>query len=258
MMQVLLLAALCGGACPDTTTRAVAAVQERVPLEVEVAHTREVLTGGRGEWTESVVRVTHRQAPDRLVFAQGRVLTRFDRGDGDLSVGTVIPVAPGWTASVDAGWSPSPVFLPSWNAGGIVSHAPGGGWVVGYGLRHLEYATGPVLAQQGIAEFYTGPWLLGYTLGHAHVRDAGGGVTHTGRGTRFYGAGSSATAGLTRGRGVETVAPGDVRLLDLQSVALWGVHWVDAGTGITWSAGWHRHGDLFQRSGVSVGVRQRL
>jgi YaiO family outer membrane protein len=261
MIQWLLLAASCGGVCPDTVPHADGrgTVQDGpAPLEVEIAHSRETLTRGRGDWTETSVRVTHREGPRRIIYLQGRYLTRFGREDGDLALGTVFPVAPELTLSLEAGFSPDPVFLPEWHAGGVMSYALGGGWELGYGLRHLEYTAAPTLVQQGIVNHYFGPFLVGYTLTHTDVRGAGAGVAHTGRGAWFYGGGSSVNAAATVGRGVETLAPEDVRLLDLRSTALWGVHWLDAGTGITWSVGWHRHGDLFERSGVTLGVRQRL
>jgi YaiO family outer membrane protein len=261
MMQWLLFVAACGGTCPDTVPGPAGdgAVQDGpAPLEVEIAHSRETLTRGRGDWTETSVRVTHREGPRRLIFLQGRYLTRFGREDGDLTLGTVFPVAPELTLSLDAGFSPAPVFLPEWQTGGVLSYALGGGWVLGYGLRHLEYSSAPTLVQQGIADHYFGPFLVGYTLTHTHVRGGGAGVAHTGRTAWFYGGGSNVSAGATFGRSAETLAPEDVRLIDLRSMALWGVHWLDGGTGLTWSVGWHRHGDLFERSGVTLGVRQRL
>jgi YaiO family outer membrane protein len=254
-MQVLLLAAACAATCPDSA----AAYQEGPqPLEVEVSHSREVLTGGRGEWTETTVRVTHRDGPQRSIYLQGRHLHRFGVNDADLTLGTHFPLAPAWTLHLDAGFSPAPVFLPEWNVGGLLSHTLGGGWVLGYGLRHLEYPGTPVLVQQGAVDYFTGPYFVGYTLTHASVRGGGDGFSHTGRAGLFYRMGSIVGVGATAGRGAETVAPEDVRLLEIGSLVAWGIHWVDRNTGISWALGWHRHGEEFQRSGLQIGVRQRL
>jgi YaiO family outer membrane protein len=256
-MQVLFLAAACAAACPDSLP-AHERQQGRPPLEVEVSHSREVLTGGRGEWTETAVRVTHREPGPRLIFLQGRHLHRFGTDDGDLTLGTQFPLAPRWTMHADAGFSVATVFLPEWNLGGLVTHALGGGWVGGYGARYLEYPGTPVIRQEGLVNYHTGPFVIGYTLTHTDVRNVASGFAHTGRAAMTYAGGSHVTAAATTGWWGDAVAPDDVRLFDLVSLGIGGTHWLDAHTGLAWGAAWHRQGEFFERSGLQLGVRQRF
>ena len=259
MVQAALLAASCGaasGAEPDAGCAA-ADTARPVPVEVEVAHTREVLTGGRGEWTESRVRVARRGSARETAYVEGRVASRFDRGDGDVTVGVVHPLSRSWTATADAAYAPSPVFLPAWSASAALWFAAGGGWVPGYRARYLDFPT-PVLVQQAMLEHYRGPYLIGYELTHAAVRSVEGGVAHTARAARYYGDESSVSVAATAGRAVETAAPGEVRLLGLRSASVWGIHWLDGETGLTWVAAWHRSEGSYDRGGLTLGVRRRL
>lgn len=259
MMQALLLAAACCTAPAGAWAAADAPAAERPParLHVEVAHTRESLTGGRGEWTESRVRLARERSGRSRTFVEARVLTRSERRDGDLGLGAVLPLGPHWTVGLEAGSAPNRVFLPRWRVGASIAHAVGGGWVPGYGLRYRDYPGGGVVSQHAELDYYRGPYMVGYSLNHFSVHGAGTGLAHIGRVSRAYGAQSSVGVTVAGGYTVETL-PDEVELLQVYSLALWGTHWVGERTALTWLGGWGSYGTLFRRRTLGVGVRQQL
>lgn len=163
-------------------------------------------------------------------------------------------VVPGRRGHVE----PTHRALPRWGASGGLHRTLPDGWGVFLGGGHQRYESTHVNRQHLGVERYIGPARLAYRIGLHQVDADRSGVDHQVSGSWFYGCGSSATLALGAGRQAIVVGVGDVRSVGSRSAALRGTHWLDARTGVTYSLVVHRHGDLFTRTGASLGVRRRL
>jgi YaiO family outer membrane protein len=236
-----------------------AAAQARVPVDVEVGASREVLSGDNEAWEDYWIRATVRPAPGTFVYGGLRHTRRFGQEDQQVEAGAGLPLAERWSLSVDGTWSPTARVLPIWGATGTVTHRIAPGWTVFAGGGREEWERVAVNRQHAGVNRHFARVRVGYRLGLHQIDTGRTGVRHGVSGTWTYdGLGSSATLGLAVGRDAMIVGPGDVRTVADQSASIRGTHWLDANTGIGYHFGVQRHGPFFTRNTSSVGIRRRL
>jgi YaiO family outer membrane protein len=235
-----------------------ATAQAALPLSVEVGHSREVLTGGRADWTESYVRLTQPLGGRDHLWGQLRRTVRFEVEDVEVSSGVAVGLGAGVTGTLDASYSPTSRVLPAWSTGAGLHQALGGGWGVGVGVRHTVYSDVSVDVVSGTVERYYGPFRSAYTLALATVERESSGLTHALAQSYYYGHGSAITVGGWAGRQAVVVGVDDIRLASTHALAAWGVHWLPTGVGLSWGVGWARDAELYERTRFQLGVRSRL
>jgi YaiO family outer membrane protein len=235
------------------------AAQDRLPVDVEVGGSRQVLTGDNDAWEDYWIRATIRPAPGTHAYGGLRHTVRFGEEDQQLEAGFGLPLAPRWRLGLDGTWSPTQRVLPIWGLSGRLTHRIAERWsVYGGGGRQVWQATAVNRQHAGVTHHF-GPFEAGYTL-HLHQLDAGGsGLRHALHGGWSYDArGSHLRLEVGTGRDAAIVGPGDVRSVSEDFAGIWGTHWLDDRTGIGYNFGVHRHGEFFTRSTTSVGIRRRL
>jgi YaiO family outer membrane protein len=229
----------------------------QLPVEVEAGASREVLTG-ESDWEDYWIRATVRPAPGSHVWGGVRQTRRFGVNDQQFEGGAGLPLAETWSLGVNGTWSPTHRVLPRWGAAGELRWRLAPGWGVFFGGGRQRWVTTGVNRQHAGVERFFGPARLAYRLGFHQVDDGGSGVRHDLSGSWSYGTGSVVALGLGVGRDAVLAGEQDVRSLSAASASLSGVHWLDGRTGVTYNLVVFRHGDLFTRTGASVGVRRRL
>lgn len=227
-------------------------------VQVEVGASREVLSGGQEDWEDYWIRATIRPGPRSQVYGGVRHARRFGHEDQQVEAGVGTVLGRRWTLGVDGTWSPTHRVLPRWGAGGSLHRSLPGGWGVFFGGGRQVYNVTGVNYQHVGVERYIAAFRLTYRLGLHQVDRDGSGVGHLVTGTWFYGDGSGVTLGLGAGREASVLGPDRIEATSVRSAAIWGTHWIDPQTGITYRFAVHRHGDFFTRTSLGIGVRRRL
>jgi YaiO family outer membrane protein len=257
----LLLGGLLFGLCDLPLAYFGATASEALVLsgvEVEAGASREVLTRGEEPWEDYWVRAIVRPAPATHVYGGVRYTRRFGEDDQQLEAGGAAPLGALWSMRLDGTWSPTHRVLPIWAASGTLRRQLPRGWGVFFGGGRTVYEATGVNDQHVGVDRRIAAVRLEYRL-QLHQIDVGGsGIHHRVTGTWFYATPSSVSLGIGTGREALVVGPGDVRNVSTLFGALWGIHWLDDRTGVSYTFAAYRHGDFFTRTTSSVGVRRRL
>ncbi len=179
---------------------------------------------------------------------------RFGEGDEGVELGAVIPLNAAWTLQPEAGYQPSPYFLPQWHADLRLQRRLPDGYLGALSLRRTEYEATRVDRLALSAERYWRNWRAGYTLNLTDVANAGTPVGHDFALDHYYDGLSHAGVRLTLGE-EEAVEEQRVITSDVRAISLQGRHWLSARWAVTWAAGYHRQGDYYDRHWLRLGLR---
>lgn len=179
---------------------------------------------------------------------------RFGEWDEGAELGAVIPLDNKWALQTEAGYQPSPYFLPQWHADLRLQRRLPDGYLGALSLRRTEYEATRVDRLALSAERYWGNWRAGYTLNLTDVANAGTPVGHDFALDHYYDGLSHAGVRLTLGE-EEAVEEQQVITSDVHAISLQGRHWLSARWAVSWAAGYHRQGDYYDRHWLRLGLR---
>jgi YaiO family outer membrane protein len=229
--------------------------------EIELGTWREKLSGGRPDWTSVYIEGAHSFAARQTLYGGIRQTSRFDLHDTEEWIGYYHPLAPDWTALVEASVSGSHRVLPKHSLFGQVSKQLAGGWALSLGLRHSEYAaTGVDVVVAGV-ERYWGSFRGAYTLYSGRPEGAPSGQAHRFQLNYYYGDGERSTVGVsvTTGREVENAGPpAGILTSNVRDLTFSGRHWMTPDWALSWDVLAHEQGNLYRRQGFRIGIRHRF
>lgn len=214
---------------------------------------RENLSDGLPDWTESGISVRHDIATRHLFEFAAVETERFDLDDTQFNALYSFPINAKLTATIDGNTSPTHRVLPKNMLGGTLQYEFARAWLFHGGARTTRYDD--VRVNQGVLMlehyFSSYSWLLGWRPTRAfdttaHVIEA--------RGTYYYGDKSSVTLLASDGKEASSIGT-DVVLTKVNAVALIGHHWLNNRWAINYAASYTRQGDLYERSGIDIGVQ---
>lgn len=250
--------ALALAACPALAQPAGDALKLRMS-EIELGAFKERLSGGRADWNSVYLEGAHRIAERQTLYGGLRMAERFGLHDNEQWIGYYHPLAPAWTALVEASVSEQHHVLPKYSVFGEIARQLPGGWGLSLGLRHSEYnLTGVNILVAG-AERYWGNFRGAYTLYSGRPEGASSGAAHRFQLSYYYGERSNAGISFTTGREVENVGPpAGILTTKVRDLTINGRHWVTPDWGWSWDVFAHEQGDLYRRQGFRIGLRHRF
>lgn len=231
-----------------------ASVAARRRHELELSARQEWLDRGLDNWRNQRLDYASTQ-PQGLAW-YGALLReqRFGEWDEGVELGAAVPLDANWTLQPEAGYQPSPYFLPQWHADLRLQRRLPDGYLGALSLRRTEYDATRVDRLALSAERYWGNWRSGYTLNLTDVANAGTPVGHDFALDRYYDGLSHAGLRLTLGE-EEAVEEQQVITSDVRAISLQGRHWLSARWAVSWAAGYHRQGDYYERHWLRLGLR---
>ena len=227
--------------------------------EVELGASRERLSGGRPDWTGLSLEGVHRFAPRQTLYGGVRETERFGLRDTEIWAGYYHPLAPTWTALVEASASGEHRVLAKHSLFGQLSKQLPGGWGLSAGLRHSEFTRSGVNVLVLGAERYWGNFRAGYNLYAGRPEGAQTGVAHRFSLNYYYGEGSTVGISATAGREVENAGPPTgIITTDVRNLTLTGRYWMTPDWALSWDLVAHEQGSLYRRQGFRLGLRHRF
>lgn len=245
-----LCAALCLGA--GISARA----QDPSSWALEAGVSRESLTRGLPDWSSRYLAAERRTPEHGSLYAGWRQTQRYARDDREAHAGGLLPLGVDTQLQLEAGRSDSHRVLPA--GYGLLQwmHKPAEGWTVGAGLRRSAYDLGWTRVANVNIDRYLGNERFGYSLYGGGPDRSGLSASHRLQWAHYYG--DRDWIGLSLTKGQETEATGGARFLTsrVSAVSLSGRHSLAPHWSLIWDAGRQRQGDLYSRSGASLGLRR--
>jgi YaiO family outer membrane protein len=235
--------------------------------QVEGGATYEHLTQGHEPWRSFYVQGSYRHT-QRSVQLGVRGTRRFGLDDIEASIGAAAPLPGQWHITADIAASPTRRVLPQWRAGAAMQHAlfPGA-----HGSIHWKRSLyRPHDAQrQGITawgtglEWYLGAWRAAWNGSQTRLDSGGRAFSHWSQVDRYYGeqpSGLVSKVGLliSSGRELENVPGAGLVVTAVRGVGVLGLHRLDDRLGLSWEVSSIRHGTLYRRTGIRLGIQRSI
>lgn len=222
--------------------------------ELELSARQDWLDGGFDNWRNQRLDYVSTQPQGTSWYGALLREQRFGEWDEGVELGAVIPLDANWTLQSEAGYQPSPYFLPRWHADLRLQRRLPDGYLGALSLRRTEYQATRVDRLALSAERYWDNWRASYTLNLADVANAGTPVGHDFALDHYYEGLSYAGVRLTLGE-EEAVEEQQVITSDVRAISLQGRHWLSTRWAVSWAAGYHQQGDYYQRHWLRLGLR---
>lgn len=228
-------------------------------VQIEVGASLDTLDKGYDDWRSHYVEGEKKLGERHALYGSLRETERFRTKDTEALAGIYYPLAERWTLLAEGNASPTHHVLARWSALGQIQYAWDGGWGVHLGLRHTDYsnALSNILLITG--ERYWADYRVAYT--HALSTLAGSGSASGGRIqlARYYDEHSWIGAGFSDGTEIENLgATLGVLSTRVQSLGLYGRHWLSRHWAVSYEAATNRQGSLYTRNALRLGLRRQF
>lgn len=222
----------------------------RTMLGVSVSH--ENLSGGQPSWRDYSVRLNQNYGSGRIFDAAITEARRFDRNDTQFSAMYSLPISAKLNATVEGNLSPTHRVLPKYSAGGRVQYELTRGWLGHVGLKTTEF--NDVRVNQGLlmVEHYFSNFSAAVAVRPSRAFGSSANSTEL-RGGYYYGDRNSVSLSLSDGREATNIGTGVV-LTDVQTIAIFGRHWLTRNWSANYAIGHTSQGDFYNRNGITVGL----
>jgi len=219
---------------------------------IGISGSYENLSGGQPSWHDYSLRLNQNYGSRRILDAAVTQARRFDQSDTQFSGMYSLPVAPKLNASFEGNLSPTHRVLPRYALGGRLQYEVAPTWLVHGGLKTTDF--NDVRVNQGLVmlEHYFSDfsWAVAFRPSRAFGSTANSTEL---RGGYYYADRNSVSLSLSSGREATSIGTGIV-LTDVETIAVFGRHWLNRNWSANYAVGHTRQGDFYTRNGITVGI----
>ena len=225
-----------------------------LPSTVEIGYSRESLSNGSPDWQDTGVDISHRFASREYLGVSLHDVKRFGLEDSTAGASYLRPLTAQLAASVEGSVSPGANFLPRNSLLGTLQYEFAPAWLLHGGLRSASYAEDHVTEGLLRLERYIGDfsWTVTWKPVHALGSYA---QSFELRGSYYYGEHNMVGVIAATGREATSVAPQEVVLASVSSIALLGRHHLIDRWALTYSLYQVKQGTFYTRTGGRLGVQ---
>lgn len=216
------------------------------------------LTDDRPAWRALTLNFDKPLDERRRLLGGINVEERFDQRDEQVAIGYVQRLSGAWSWGLAGEFARDAQILPEWSIAAEAGRVLSGNRSAGLRVRHASYESVDVDSLSATLEQYAGSIRAAFTLTASRPSGVNAELGYSLRIAHDYGTVSNVALAVGYGDEAETVAPGVVRVTRNTYVALYGVHWRNAGWGVSWEAGWYEQGDLYRRVRLRLGLEHRF
>jgi YaiO family outer membrane protein len=220
---------------------------------IRVSSAAEHLDNGTPTWTENSVGMQLRLRQHEALDLSAAQTRRFGLNDSSAAASYTLPLTASLTGTVEAAASPTHRVLAERVIGAGLQLEFAHAWLLHLGARNSSFDTASVNQGRVAIEHYFGNWSASaaWSPTRAYGRNASGAELRAGY---YYGERNAVTLIAAGGQEAASV-PGGVALTDVRSVALTGRHWFAPRWAATWAVSHTRQGNLYSRSGLTLGAQ---
>lgn len=243
----------------DALPSASRALQAPVPAPAErrttarIAFTYDDLSGDLPSWREYGLAVNHEIDQKQFVEAGLLRTSRFDLEDNQVHGLYLYKFTSDLVATFEGNYSPTHRVLPEYTLGASISYTFLPATVGQLGIKTTSYDETRVNQVSIGVERYIGAFSIGATWRPAHAfgENINGGEI---RGNYYYG--ERSRIGILLAAGEEVTPIGAQKIItEVRAGAIIGQHWVSPDWAVTYAVSRTRQGDLYNRTGVNIGLQ---
>ncbi len=183
---------------------------------------------------------------------------RYGRSDTEAELGGAWTSSRNWETGIDTTIAVDADFLPRWSLQLFTQASVSESMTMRAGLRRAEYAATHATTLSLSADRYVQRYRLAYNILRTDPADADTTLAHIFRIDATYGDTSFIGVQFAVGRESESDGRGGLLNTRTRSAALLGQHALGADWNLSWAAVWCDQGDLYQRTGLDVGIARRF
>jgi YaiO family outer membrane protein len=217
-----------------------------------ISGTYENLSGNQPSWHDYGVRLNKNFGDRRILDASITQARRFDQSDTQFSAMYSLPISPKLSGSFGGSLSPTHRVLAKYSLGGTLQYEIARGWLGHGGLKTTEFNN--VRVNQGLLmlEHYFSDFSVAVAFRPSRAFGSTANSTEL-RGGYYYNDRNSVSLSLSDGREATSIGTGVV-MADVQTIAVFGRHWLNQNWSATYAVGHTRQGDFYTRNGITLGV----
>lgn len=243
---------------PDNVSPGAAPLQQVPPSAADqgtmlgISGSYENLSNNQPSWNDYSLRLNKKFGSRRMLDAAVTEARRFDRSDTQFSGMYSLPLTAKLNGSIEGNLSPTHHILPRYSVGGTLQYELSRGWLGHGGLKTTEF--NDVRVNQGLlmVEHYFSNFSVALAARPSRAFGSTANSTEL-RGGYYYGERNSVSLSLSGGREATNTGTGVV-LTDVETVALFGRHWLSRNWSANYAIGHTRQGDFYTRNGITLGI----
>ena len=231
-----------------------AAQSAELPTSVELGYAREHLSNDSPDWQDTGIDITHRFGAREYLGVSLHDAKRFGVEDVSAAAFYLMPLSDKVAASIEGSLSPGASFLPQKMLAATLQYEFAPAWLLHGGLKSASYAQdhvteGSLKLERYVSDF---SWSVGWKPVHALGRYA---QSFEVRGNYYYGARNMVGIIAAYGQEATSVAPDEVVIADVRSIALLGRHHLTPRWALTYAITRTEQGTFYTRTGGRLGVQ---
>lgn len=238
-----------------------AASQEAQPASsgqgtmIGISGSYENLSGSQPSWNDYSLRLNKNYGSRRILDAAITQARRFDKDDTQFSAMYSLPITTKLSGSVEGNLSNTHRVLPRYSAGGTLQYEFAPAWLVHGGLKTTDF--NDVRVNQGLlmVEHYFSNFSVALAARPSRAFGSTANSTEL-RGGYYYGDQNSVSLSLSDGREATNIGTGVV-LTDVQTIAIFGRHWLNRNWSANYAIGHTSQGNFYDRNGITLGINYR-
>ena len=225
-----------------------------LPTAVELGYSRESLSNDSPDWQDTGIDITHRFGPREYLGVALHDAKRFGVEDVSAAASYLMPLADKVALSIDGSLSPNASFLPRNSVAATLQYEFAPAWLLYGGLKSANYSEdhvteGALKLEQYVSDF---SWSIGWKPVQALGTYA---QSFEVRGNYYYGDRNMVGIIAAYGQEATSVAPNEVVIADVRSIALLGRHHLTPRWALTYAITRVEQGTFYTRTGGRLGVQ---
>lgn len=226
----------------------------QLPTSVELGYAHESLSNDSPDWQDAGVDITHRLGNREYLGVSLHDAKRFGTEDVSAAAFYLMPLSDKLAVNIEGSLSPDASFLTRNMVAGTLQYEFAPAWILHGGLKSANYAEdhvteGQLKLERYVSDFsWSVAWKPVHALGsYAHSFEI--------RGNYYYGERNMIGIIAAYGQEATSVAPNEVVIADVSSIALLGRHHLTPRWALTYALTRTEQGTFYTRTGGRLGVQ---
>ena len=226
----------------------------KLPTSLELGYSRESLSNDSPDWQDTGIDVSHRFNAREYLGVSLHDVKRFGVEDVSAAAFYLRPLTERVAASIEGSLSPGASFLARSSLAAALQYEFAPAWLLHGGLKSATYAEdhvseGTLKLERYVSDF---SWSVAWKPVHALGSYA---QSFEVRGNYYYGERNMVGVIAAYGREATSVAPDEVVLADVRSIALLGRHHLTERWALTYAITRVEQGTFYTRTGGRLGAQ---
>ena len=222
--------------------------------QAELSYSFDHLSNKKQNWQSVRLQLEHKFGRRQIAYGELIEAERFGIHNHELQAGIYYPISRFITLNMEASLTPNPKILPSHSVMAALEYELGKGWVVTGGIRQTSYIGLSSIQLPLRLERYFGPFNIAYSPTLTFAGDSTL-LSNQLQFSYFYNDISYIRLSFSKGQ-ESTLLNSKFLFYDVDYLGINGRHWFNRDWALSWELANTHQGNLYNRKGISIGLRR--